>query len=377
MATLMVMWAFYFAPNSQPSTSAFRATPTVHSSSDISGRIDLAAGRTRVRPIESIRVGDRVLADNPDVESSRRSQVDPSTWRRVHLQAETSWDDGTRDVIYVETLQPPEWLAAHRVRVGAMAPLPLDLQDMGLAAELRATVTAIYPCPPIRPGPGRVVLSTVNHLNRDVYELTLEDSAGHGETFRPTGLHQFHSQSRQKWVSTRELRIGERLSATAASAGLTVVAKTPIPGPHRVYNMTVEGEHVYHISTLGVLAHNNGCGTELAEKVRLPDDSFANVSEGKDLVIGKLDDLNRPNAVRPSERKLDWVDQGSPKANWEKNSELLRKAMREGKPIRDVSVDATTGDLKKARGFLQAERKLLEGRGWSFDKLSGSWHPPR
>ena len=55
-----------------------------------------------------------------------------------------------------------------------------------------------------------------------------------------------------------------------------------------------------------------------------------NVSEGKDLVIGKLDDLNRPGTLRPSERTLDWVDQGSPKANWKKNSELLRKAMKEG-----------------------------------------------
>ena len=69
-------------------------------------------------------------------------------------------DDGTEDVIHVDTLQPPEWLEGNGAHVGATVPLPLDLLEMGLAAEIRAKVTAIYPCPPIRPGPGRVVLTT-------------------------------------------------------------------------------------------------------------------------------------------------------------------------------------------------------------------------
>ena len=29
---------------------------------------------------------------------------------------------------------------------------------------------------------------------------------------------------------------------------------------HRVYNMTVEDEHVYRVSMLGALVHNEGCG---------------------------------------------------------------------------------------------------------------------
>jgi hypothetical protein len=34
---------------------------------------------------------------------------------------------------------------------------------------------------------------------------------------------------------------------------------TRLGGVHRVYNMTVEGEHVYRVSAAGVLVHNNGC----------------------------------------------------------------------------------------------------------------------
>jgi hypothetical protein len=39
----------------------------------------------------------------------------------------------------------------------------------------------------------------------------------------------------------------------------TVLTTKCVPGVHRVYNMTVEAEHVYHVSTLGVLAHNQDC----------------------------------------------------------------------------------------------------------------------
>lgn len=40
--------------------------------------------------------------------------------------------------------------------------------------------------------------------------------------------------------------------------GCTVVSSTQIPGVHRVYNMTIEDEHVYRVARHGVLVHNNG-----------------------------------------------------------------------------------------------------------------------
>jgi hypothetical protein len=185
------------------------------------------------------------------------TRIDPATWKLLILRAECRWDDGTLDDIHVKTLQPPQWLQAHDVRVGGEAPLPLDLVEMGLPENLRAKVLAIRPCPPIQPGPGRIVLTTVNHLNSDVMELTVESADGRRETFRPTGSHKFYRETDDRWVSARELRHGDHLSGT--SGPLKLVATRPLPGVHRVHNLTVEGEHVYRVSALNVLAHNNLC----------------------------------------------------------------------------------------------------------------------
>ena len=54
---------------------------------------------------------------------------------------------------------------------------------------------------PIRPGPGRVVLTTINHLNRHVRELTVEDDRGWREAVRPTGFHKFYREGDRAWVS--------------------------------------------------------------------------------------------------------------------------------------------------------------------------------
>ncbi len=216
-----------------------------------------ASGSQKFVNIEHIRVGDRVLADDPDVDASPATAVNPATWRKLVLRAESTWDDGTVDDINVETLQPPEWVEAHGARVDATVPLPLDLAEMGLPADLRARVIANEACPPLGHGTGRVVLTTVNHLNCDLVELTLRGAHGPEETVRPTGLHRFYRASDTAWVHAHELRTGDQLSGHGGQ--VTVVAKRHLAGTHRVYNMTVEGEHVYYVSALGVLSHNNGC----------------------------------------------------------------------------------------------------------------------
>ena len=88
------------------------------------------------------------------------------------------------------------------------------------------------------------------------------------------------------------------------------------------------------------------------------------------LVIGRVKDLQKLNKGEKS--LLDRLpDQGSPKANWKQNSGVLRQEMGNGKPIRDASPGDTTGQ------FLNAERNLLESRGWTFDKSTSFWNPPK
>jgi hypothetical protein len=215
------------------------------------------------KPIEALRVGDRVWTNQAGVAPPSETEVDARTWRQLVLRAEVPWEDGTVDDLNVETLRPPAWIAAHRPQVGASISLPLDLVEMGLPTTLRAQVVAIKPCPAIAPGPGRVVLTTVNHLNRDVRELTVCDAQGHQERIRPTGLHRFYRETDAAWVHVDQLGPGDALRGR--SGRLTVVVMARVPRVHRVYNLTVEGEHLYQVSSLGAFAHNTGCSQATAE----------------------------------------------------------------------------------------------------------------
>lgn len=116
---------------------------------------------------------------------------------------------------------------------------------------------AIEPCPAIVAGPGQVILTTVSHLNRDVRELTFKDDDGRTEKVRPTGAHKFYSDDRKNWLSAGDLQVGEYVKAVAGR--VQVVSTRRLPGVERVYNLEVEGEHVYYVSRLGALAHNNNC----------------------------------------------------------------------------------------------------------------------
>jgi hypothetical protein len=87
--------------------------------------------------------------------------------------------------------------------------------------------------------------------------LTVEDDHGHRESIRPTAFHKFYREPVGEWVSLEELRPRDRLGGAAGV--LRVVGVTDERSVERVYNMTVEGEHVYYVSALGVLAHNADC----------------------------------------------------------------------------------------------------------------------
>lgn len=82
-------------------------------------------------------------------------------------------------------------------------------------------------------------------------------------------------------------------------------------------------------------------------------------------VIGKMKDLNSYK-LKPGEyRVADLLpDMGSVRANWKQNSSILRRIMKTGNPIRDVSV--LNGELVNNTGFLAMERNLLINHGWKF-----------
>ncbi|MGH7137580.1 MAG: hypothetical protein ACREHD_17680, partial [Pirellulales bacterium] len=88
-------------------------TVGVPSTGATTGRIAAKADNHATVAIENIRVGQRVLGENPDLAGSphnTRTAVDPATWRLLKLHADWRWEDGTLDTIEVETLQPPSWI---------------------------------------------------------------------------------------------------------------------------------------------------------------------------------------------------------------------------------------------------------------------------
>jgi len=225
------------------------------------------ADLSRTKPIETIAPLDRVVVDAPQAaldadhlssESLEFEEIGPETHRLLTIQAFDTWDDGTVDDINIKTVQPLWWVEENDAQVGNKVPLPLDLLEMGLPDSLQGTVIDVQLCPKPKDGTGRLVLTTVNHLNRDVIELTMRNSRGRQETLRPTGTHKFYSVTRNEWLSASELQEGEQLDGY--DGVISVASVEQIPGTHRVYNMTVQGEHLYRVARCGVLVHNNECG---------------------------------------------------------------------------------------------------------------------
>ena len=240
--------------------------------------------------IESIRVGQRVATDgglsnsgavaaDPDA-----TAVDPRSWRLVTIQAEQAWADGTLDRWEVETLQPAEWLALHQADAGGWIDLSavLDLAEMGAPAGLRGQILSVGPTPAIEAGPGRVVLTTVSHLNGFVFELTLRNAVGEIDTLGVTGYHRFFDET-DGWQQVVELQLGDVLRTQAGPVEVLAIAR--VAGTHRVYNMTVEADHVYYVGELTTLAHNNGCGQ--AHPIRSMDlDTFEGFSQRGRSIVG-------------------------------------------------------------------------------------------
>lgn len=259
--SLAVWLCLYGADTKQASVS----TTGVPDSADSRAQclVPAAASAPQYRPIEQLRVGQGVVTPGTRATESLPTEVDPATWKALTLQVERPWPDGTADTIAVQTLQPQAWLILHEAHVGGYVPIPLDLREMGLP-PMSAQVMAIEPCPPIGQGPGRVVLTTVNHLNHFLFDLKVNGKRGPPQLLQVTGWHKLYSEDRGAWTSVCELHPGEVLRGREGP--LRVASLVRHPGTVRVYNLTVENEHQYYVSAEDLLAHNAGCvGRTLAD----------------------------------------------------------------------------------------------------------------
>jgi Pretoxin HINT domain len=220
----------------------------------------LASSSESFQAIETLRVGQRVLTGLAS-DANRTTAVDSTSWKKLSLKADYAWVDGTRDAFIVETLQPPEFLVHHSAEVGSRVPMPLDVQEMGCPDGLMAEVQSIEACPSIQDSPGRVILTTVAHLNSVGRTLTVQAIDGTTDQIHTTDYHPFWSETKQGWAQAYTLSIGDQLQGLGGRP-LTLIATSRIPGVHTVYNLTVEHDHVYRVGISAVFVHNTNCAPQ-------------------------------------------------------------------------------------------------------------------
>ena len=198
--------------------------------------------------IEDVRLGRRLVGRNPLREQTQSpTDINPVTHRAVRLEME---QHGTLyELAFVRSLK---WLDQQQATVGGT--IHLVMSEMGLDGEAR--VLAIDPCPEIEPddGTGRMIVTgTMKHLAANVLEVEI---AGELQPLGVTDTHPIWSEDRQDFVVAGQLRTGERLKQSNGT--LTQVTRiTPMRGPPvMVYNLEIDGEHVYHVGENGLLVHN-------------------------------------------------------------------------------------------------------------------------
>jgi RHS repeat-associated protein len=288
----------------------------------VAGTPVLLGDGTTEEAINDIQVGQRVatdggVANSPDglaASDPNATAVDPATWREVTIDA-GDWE--------VNTLEPLSWIQQQNVATGASVDLNaiVDLQEMGVPTDLFGTIESISACPTIASGPGRVVLTTVSHLNDDLYDLTLTDTAGNTETLGVSGTHRFYDES-SGWTHVQDLHLGETLRGDHGDLTVTNVIREP--GTVRVYNMTVEGDHVYYVGDLTALVHNS-CKTGKT--------GHYEITFGNDMkYVGKGDYLR---AIESAEARI--AENGGLKAiQWAENPNDVEALIAEAEGIRDA-----------------------------------------
>lgn len=173
-------------------------------------------------------------------------------WRVIHFLLTRL--DG--DKVRIWLARPTWWLEEEQVKVGGK--YEFDMEEVGAVGT--ADVVAIDECqqPPNRQNEHhRLVTGKFKHQAKNVIDLYVE---GQDEPIGTTANHPFWSEDRQAFVEAGSLRPGENL-LNVDGQRVQVITHSPRPGPYTVYNLEVDGEHVYRVGEDGVLVHNACSGT--------------------------------------------------------------------------------------------------------------------
>jgi hypothetical protein len=140
------------------------------------------------------------------------------------------------------------------------------------------------------------------------------------------------------------------------------------------------------VGSLALSVPTDGASVEAGAELEGETGAAGGTAEQGGLNLFKFGDSTSTTASewRNGDYFLNLPNQGSPAANWAQNSSALRSVMREGNPIYDSYIDTSTGQQiltgqtpTSSGRFLNAERQLLENKGWQYNPQTGAYHPPQ
>ncbi|ADG67278.1 hypothetical protein Plim_1444 [Planctopirus limnophila DSM 3776] len=196
-------------------------------------------------PIETISLGSRVVASNPHPWEfdSRWEEPESDSWRTIHL--EMYKQDGS--VIDSQLLRPVEVVESLNLHPGRMILIHADELDVAGMALIKSVSNA----PSIAQGTGRVVIG--RFMTREVNEL-IRLTLSTGDVVEGTPNHPLWSVDLNDWQAMEMFEAGDYLAGHEEN--VLVLSKERVEHTTPVYNLEVHGEHVYHLTQAGILAHN-------------------------------------------------------------------------------------------------------------------------
>jgi RHS repeat-associated protein len=193
----------------------------------------------QVKPIEQVRVGDRVLPSSDRCENTQLAD-----W--VEIELATAGPDG--DWFTVKLLRPRTWVDVTGATIGGNVRIELD--DLNVAGW--AKVISLQSRAPVAKGAGCIVTGTIEHISHEVITVALDEGAPPLEV---TERHRLYSATRDAWVAAGDLKAGEALSTRDGTILVREIAREG-HAPTPVYNLEVADGHRYYAGPRAVLAHN-------------------------------------------------------------------------------------------------------------------------
>ena len=288
-------------------------------------------------PIEEVPLGSRIATKNPEPWTVTRSVAPGDEANLRVIVAEVLRDDGTH--VGIELLRSVECI--NQLGLVENSRLYMELAELNVAGWVQ--VHSIEPCPPLCEGPGNLVTGrfvTVQAAN--IVRATFSD----GTIITGTDIHPVWSLDKQDWVPLGELSFGEHVHSNAGP--LSLIDREVITRPQDVYNIEVDGEHVYQVGDSGVLVHN-ACATRGFSRVK-PRLETGNLKEGWTHVDARHITGNHPKGAG------DLFPSGTSQSQITRLAELL---VKKGNRISDPSKLIQTYQLRTVVNNMRGRFKVV------------------